>query len=272
MHENLNELVYCGDLRGEDARKGGTDMHIKELLKELGKPFPPEAFEVDDSRGFELVGIKGAYVIERLNEVFGPCGSGWAYTVKRAELMDDWMMVDIELRYCINGEWSEPILAFGDCRVVRGRLGDARKGALSDALKKAASLLGVGNEAYKGLLRTQEQRQGQDNVAARVVAMKARMRGPESARDEEVAQDSPKALTGISSSERAHPWHLCTDLINRARREIPYYEDNVPHILNTLRKLEAEGVIIWDSTSVDEVFEALNEYAHKRANEKASKD
>ena len=34
---------------------------------------------IDTSRGFELTSIKAAYVIERLNEVFGPCGIGWRY-------------------------------------------------------------------------------------------------------------------------------------------------------------------------------------------------
>jgi len=82
---------------------------------------------------------------------------------------------------------------------------------------------------------------------------------------------SPKAVTGVSDSHKPHPWHLCTNLISRARKEIPYFGNSAPAIINTLKKLEVEGVITWDGMSVDDVFDALNEYAHKKANERAAR-
>lgn len=42
-------------------------------------PFPPEALSSDTSRGFALTSIKALFVIERLNQVFRPCGIGWRY-------------------------------------------------------------------------------------------------------------------------------------------------------------------------------------------------
>jgi hypothetical protein len=40
---------------------------------------PTKPLSSDTSRGFELTSFKAAYVIERLNDVFGPCGQGWRY-------------------------------------------------------------------------------------------------------------------------------------------------------------------------------------------------
>ena len=54
-------------------------MLTQDQIEALRAPFPAEALSADTSRGFELTSIKAAYVIERLNDVFGPCGIGWRY-------------------------------------------------------------------------------------------------------------------------------------------------------------------------------------------------
>ena len=54
-------------------------MLTQEQVNALRAPFPNEALKPDTSRGFELTSIKAAYVIERLNDAFGPCGIGWRY-------------------------------------------------------------------------------------------------------------------------------------------------------------------------------------------------
>ena len=51
----------------------------QDQIQAIKAPFPPEALSADTSRGFELTSIKAAFVIERLNEIFGPCGTGWRY-------------------------------------------------------------------------------------------------------------------------------------------------------------------------------------------------
>jgi hypothetical protein len=51
----------------------------QDQMQAIQAPFPPEALSADTSRGFELTSIKAAFVIERLNQVFGPCGIGWRY-------------------------------------------------------------------------------------------------------------------------------------------------------------------------------------------------
>jgi hypothetical protein len=49
----------------------------QDQVQGLKARFPAEALSADTSRGFELTSIKAAYVVERLNEVFGLCGTGW---------------------------------------------------------------------------------------------------------------------------------------------------------------------------------------------------
>ena len=127
-------------------------MKREELLEQLGKPFPEEAISVDTGRGFSLTGIKAPYIVERLNDVLGPCGLGWTFEVASLEEKGDYIVAKVFLKYQLDGEWSQPIEAYGDNQVIRERIGDTTKAAVSDAIKKAASYIGVGLDAYKGLL------------------------------------------------------------------------------------------------------------------------
>lgn len=129
-----------------------TKLHTQEIYTQLRKPLPDEAIIADNSRGFLLTGIKTAYVVERLNNVLGLCGLGWWFKVVSFSIGEQFVLADIELYYADGETVSQPIYASGDQRIVKGRIGDAKKGAVSDALKKAASFLGVAERAFKGLL------------------------------------------------------------------------------------------------------------------------
>lgn len=165
----------------------------KDQIKIIQAPFPLEALSSDVSRGFELTSIKAAYVIERLNEAFGTCGLGWRYVHSpfeairtdngrveivtevafqyRTQVTDEhtccgkvvWNTQQNEWKIYGDGperDWSEPILAAGGKSVAKGGAAytDARKSAVTDGLTKAASMLGVGHEVFKGLVRV-----GRDN-------------------------------------------------------------------------------------------------------------
>ena len=154
-------------------------MLTQEQVHALRAPFPNEALKPDTSRGFELTSIKAAYVIERLNEVFGPCGTGWRYSHSP---FDDVptdngrleVVTEVALQYRVpdggcgrvtwtdtweysgDPQWSEPIFACGGKGLGKGgaRYTDARKSAVTDGLTKAASMIGVGHQVFKGLVRT----------------------------------------------------------------------------------------------------------------------
>ena len=147
-------------------------------ISALRAPFPVEALSADTSRGFELTSIKAAFIIERLNEVFGPCGCGWRYVHSPFEFAESEVLTEVALQFRVaeggcdpvvwdaqarnwafapdSGAWSWPIYAPGGRRPNKGNapFTDARKGAITDGLTKAASMIGVGHEVFKGLVRT----------------------------------------------------------------------------------------------------------------------
>lgn len=160
----------------------------QEQIEALKAPFPEEALSSDTSRGFELTSIKAAYVIERLNEVFGPCGIGWRYVHSPFQELETGngrvkIVTEVAFQYrfqatndcagcdpvgwdahsngwafrnhCSNHDWCEPIFTCGGKSVGKGGavFTDARKSAVTDGLTKAASMIGVGHEVFKGLVR-----------------------------------------------------------------------------------------------------------------------
>jgi hypothetical protein len=123
-------------------------MLTQEQIQALRAPFPAEALKPDTSCGFELTSIKAAYVIERLNDVFGPCGIGLRYTHSpfedvpteggRAEVV-----TEVSLQYRVdrgndcagcervawndgwkfrgsNHHWSKPMFTCGGKRLLAG--------------------------------------------------------------------------------------------------------------------------------------------------------
>jgi len=129
-------------------------MTKEEREKLLKKDFPQEALSADTSRGFQLTSIKAAYVIERLNEVFGLCGDGWKYEFskfKEPENSEGEIGVKVSLWYKkLDGEWSEPLSYVGGKKIVKGNFTDARKSAITDGITKIASMLGIGHNIFKG--------------------------------------------------------------------------------------------------------------------------
>ena len=160
----------------------------QDQIEALRAPFPPEALSADTSRGFELTSIKAAFVIERLNDVFGPCGVGWRYVHSPFEELETnngrvEIVTEVAFQYrfhatndCVgcdqvvldaqanawafrnggsNHDWSEPIFACGGKSLGKGGaiFTDARKSAVTDGLTKAASMIGVGHDVFKGQVR-----------------------------------------------------------------------------------------------------------------------
>jgi len=130
------------------------------MLKELRADFPPEALKNDSSRGFDLTSIRAGFVLERLNDVFGLCGQGWKYKISpfnetkdaQGNILEVGTKIEFQWKMK-DGEWSEPIPHVGGKRVVNDNITDARKSSITDALTKVASVLGVGNKVFKGLVK-----------------------------------------------------------------------------------------------------------------------
>lgn len=126
-----------------------TNSH--EIAKLLAEPFPEEMEKVLVKSGVSLVYLPISEVINRLNKVLGV--ENWSFeiiSVRRDEVDIDEIIAHVSLSAEIDGK-SIVKHGFGGQSVKRQKkdnkpvdLGNDFKGAVSDALKKAAQQLGVG--------------------------------------------------------------------------------------------------------------------------------
>lgn len=123
-----------------------------ELSTALSAPFPKEVEKQLDKGGATLTYIPVSEIIVRLNDVFGPLG--WSYTLVKCErdvLDPDFLVAHVSMTV---GDITRD--GVGGQKIKRTRagdivdLGDEYKGAVSDALKKAAQSFGVGLYLARG--------------------------------------------------------------------------------------------------------------------------
>ena len=123
---------------------------------------PPEAQKpINAGRLKGKTDINPMWRLKMLTEVFGPCGFGWTLRIVRTWIEDSRVgseektaNVEIELRYKMNGEWSEPIPGIGGAMFVeQERNGihtddECFKKAFTDAISVACKALGIAADIY----------------------------------------------------------------------------------------------------------------------------
>lgn len=122
-----------------------------EMREALRKPLPKEAIKAHPTKTF-LSSIKAIYVTERMNEVFGV--GGWQIKVDPLSVSDKGMVV-VKVVYTVP-EYNIYYECFGgnDNGGENSKnfdLGDAYKGATTDALTKIGSYLEIGIDVFKGI-------------------------------------------------------------------------------------------------------------------------
>lgn len=117
----------------------------------------PENISVDDHGGTTYTGYKPQYLIDAMNQVFDI--GAWGFEEVSSEITPGEKGLAIaQVKVWIEGVKAQPV-GWGQNRVTRGDIGDARKGAQTDAIKKALSYFSIGNRAYRGLLPNPKQQQ-----------------------------------------------------------------------------------------------------------------
>ncbi len=125
----------------------------------LKSPLPPEAVKPHPTKNY-LSSIKAIYVVERLNEVFGL--GGWFATNEVIKEEGKMIVVKSTFNAPEYGIMIPDIFGGND----NPDLGDAYKGACTDALTKIGSYLYIGMDVYKGL-------NGENKPPAKTVKKKA---------------------------------------------------------------------------------------------------
>lgn len=116
----------------------------------LSRPLPAEAVTRHPTKSF-LSSIKSIYVTERLNEVFGI--GVWRI---RSEVVDkgDNGMIVVKVTFSVPEYGIEYECYGGNNNGGEGSknfdLGDAYKGAVTDAISKIGSWMGIGADVFKG--------------------------------------------------------------------------------------------------------------------------
>jgi hypothetical protein len=105
--------------------------------------------------GMQFAYVEHGYVTERLNLVFG---FNWDFEIRDKQILDDEVIVEARLTVRTPGGQTIVKTQFGGAEIKRhasgprsGRplsIADDYKAAASDALKKCASLLGIGLDLY----------------------------------------------------------------------------------------------------------------------------
>jgi recombination DNA repair RAD52 pathway protein len=124
-----------------------------ETYNKLSEQFPKEVERVLKKGGASLTYIPVSEVITRLNKVLGY--DGWSYEIIKCErdsLDPDFIVAHVRLIAYPESDRFVSVIkdGFGGQKIKRTKqgdivdLGDEFKGAVSDALKKAAQALGIG--------------------------------------------------------------------------------------------------------------------------------
>lgn len=158
------------------AKQSGS-MLQKAIYEELIAKIPVDAVQTK-TFGAKSDGYNIGYLIERLNKVLIPRGWYWraeilpiqdesenvkTYIINKAgggqgESQKPKITLSVHIKVSIYSELNEVVWShesFGGCQMINNSLGDTLKGAQTDAMKKAFSYLGLGNEAFKGRIDDQ---------------------------------------------------------------------------------------------------------------------
>lgn len=106
-----------------------------------------------------MTDINPMFRIKLLTEQFGACGIGWLAPIKKMWLENGAnneiaAMVECELSFKLDGEWSKPITGIGGSMFVANERNglytsdEAYKMAYTDAISVACKMLGIGADVY----------------------------------------------------------------------------------------------------------------------------
>ena len=127
---------------------------VNEILKTQGVSVIQEKKMMKNGRvvGKVQYGYLPQAVFDAINEIIGP--ENWRYEISEngVQLVENQAIACAKVFFRIGDEWLSKGLHYGQSNVVKGNIGDAMKGAITDALQKGMSLWGIGSAAYRGEL------------------------------------------------------------------------------------------------------------------------
>ena len=128
---------------------------INETLRSYGKAAVQEVKMTNrDGKviGQIRYGYRPQFVFDAVNAVLLP--EMWRYEIISKEIFNQQAVVEVKLFIRIGDQWLCKGSQIGQMQIIKENIGDAYKGAVTDAIQKCLSLLSIGTDAYRGLLES----------------------------------------------------------------------------------------------------------------------
>ena len=129
---------------------------INELIRSFGRNAVQE-IKMKDKDGKVIgqirYGYKPQYVFDAVNQIIEP--ENWRYELIKEDIFESQVVTEVKLFLKTDtDDWLCKGSHKGQMNIVKGNVGDAQKGAITDALQKCFSLCSIGQDSYRGLLET----------------------------------------------------------------------------------------------------------------------
>ena len=129
---------------------------INDLIRSFGRNAVQE-IKMKDKDGKVIgqirYGYKPQYVFDAVNQIIEP--ENWRYELIKEDIFESQVVTEVKLFLKTDtDEWLCKGSHKGQMNIVKGNVGDAQKGAITDALQKCFSLCSIGQDSYRGLLET----------------------------------------------------------------------------------------------------------------------
>lgn len=124
-----------------------------EIWNALNKTNPEFTTKFNKFGGKELTTIDAHYQIQMMTDLFGPVGKGWKYNVEY-KYQDGLVFAEVCVQYYQDHKWYEygPVCSVQNLSKKNGGLDDeAPKKAMTDAMTKAFSHLGMSADVFLGM-------------------------------------------------------------------------------------------------------------------------
>lgn len=181
-------------------------------IKALNQITPPAAIKQVSKRGGTYAYIPVGYVTKRLNDIFGHV---WSWEIVRYDILTEHKQVVVHGRLQVMMRENLIIRKeqFGGadikCYSKNAQpmdIADDLKGASSDALKKAASMLGIGLDVYAPVLDEMGLDEERELTAAEIKGLKPQVDIMEACTTEEELKEFGGTIKGldITAAQRTH--------------------------------------------------------------------
>jgi len=211
----------------------------------LSKTNPDHTKQAPSSYGEKITTIDAMQQIKNMTEYFGPVGQGWSYQVKY-NYTDKLVFAEVSIQYCLDNKWYAygPVCSVAPLGNKRGLDDEAPKKAMTDAMTKAFSHLGLNADVFLGMFDNNkyvESLRKQFSKPSSVVAFPQKKNSSEKSVEEPTYIDDDvdveKIIQELSKTKTEKQFDAVKD---KFREQVDYLKEKNPNAYNEIGKFAYE--------------------------------